>query len=265
MFTNMFWVNRSSSPLYTKPVRHSVKVCDVPFGAVIESLGEFENQFARVRYRAAKIFEGWMYYGDGEALRHELPAGVVDMGEMQTQSQQDAAQYVVYLDNVQYNLCGELAMCFIVQESLPHFLETWKATPTSFFERVFAGGKGRTTGVLDLLDMIRMYPCRTMTIRDALWNEYHHSVIMTPRQLSKLNGWFVVVGVNIGGRFGDLRPRGIPHWVVVTNVEPTGVNRALVTLYNPFTNNMEQYSWSEFTQSVGTPNGLCVQRLIKLS
>lgn len=236
--------------LYTAPYQ-SVKVCDIPRNGIVEHNGEMVNGYALVKYIASRTFEGYVKAEYIEEVRYPEPYPLVNLANMDTPSQQDAAQYVLYMGNVQWNLCGELCVCSILDLPLFDFLQEWRARPLSFFQRVFAGGRARTTGIPDLLDMLAPYNCTTMTIAG----------MFTPGRMERFiyEGWRVIIGCKIDSQSGELRGQGIGHWVVIRNVHPTGVNRALVTIYNPFPNALEVYSWGEFCRSVGTPYGVMVR------
>lgn len=274
MINDKYWVTRSSTPLLKEPDARADKVCDLPFGTVVYSMTGFQNNFGHVQYVASKTFEGWMYYADAEPIRYILAHDVVNMSGLQTNSEQDAAQYVIYLNNTQYNLCGELCVCSIFNVGLLNdndnqkFLTEWKSRPTSWFNKVFLGGKARTTGVSDLVDMASGYLCQIKPLKDAFYDEYHKSVTYSPRRMAywTYSDWQIILGVKIETRFGSLRSSGVGHWVVVRKIEPNGVNRALVTIYNPFTNNEEQYSWNELVQSMGSvPYGILVRNMMRNS
>jgi hypothetical protein len=92
----------------------------------------------------------------------------------------------------------------------------------------------------------------------------------------KLETHFLVAGVGIDGLTGRLKRghKAVRHWVVVERIAPEGKhflrqhyggNGGWVTLYNPFTNVMEEYSYREFTDSMsenGLWEGLWVKRNI---
>jgi hypothetical protein len=256
----MLWINHYTS-LLRVPLSVSSKVCDLPKNAVVESLEEYDGDFMRVRYTASRVFEGWVLIAYAEIVEHVLPHNVVDMGDLQTPNRQDAAQYVLYLNNVQYNLCGEMCICAIFGANLSAFLKDWKAKPLSWYDRVFKGGRSRTTGIAELRDMASFYPGETATINESLKDPHSGKILLSPRRLNFLvtKGWQIIIGVKIETGKGELRFSGVPHWVVVTDVKPTSIDRALVTIYNPFGNQAEQYSWREFTQSVGVPYGLMLR------
>lgn len=94
------------------------------------------------------------------------------------------------------------------------------------------------------------------------------------RMKNMLKTHFLIAGVGINGVTGRLI-RGlnaVRHWVVVEKIEPVGRhyltnhfggNGGWVTLYNPFTNVLEEYSYREFTDSMsetGLWDGLWVKR-----
>lgn len=256
----LYWIIRPYTPMLRSPDPKAEKICDLPFRAKVEPFfDEILGDYVRAAFpTASKVLTGWVYRFSVEIL-DETP--VVYLGDMQTANIQDAAQYIVYKKNVQYNLCGELAVCSIMGIGLKQFLETWEARPTSFFNRVFRNGKASTTGVSDLTDMLFPYPCQTRNLRDALTDAYWKSVIISPARLEHWThqGFSVIAGVRIETIGGELRPGGVPHWIVVNGVAPYGVNRADVVYYNPFTNHDEQCSWRELVSSIGVhPYGLMV-------
>ena len=65
-----------------------------------------------------------------------------------------------------------------------------------------------------------------------------------------------VVSVRMDKWTGRLKPSGVLHWVVVTDVIPERTGYGGVEVYNPFPNRIEAYSWAEFTASAGVPIGV---------
>jgi hypothetical protein len=255
-----YWITRYTE-LWLAPRASGERACYLPVGAVVNDLNEKEGDFCKVLYVASKPYTGWMNSRYMEAVCEIMPVGVVDMGHLQTINEQDAAQYVVWMDNVQYNLCGEMCICYAFDEPLLGLLDSWRAKSTGAFNRVFLGGKSRPTGVNDLQEMASLYSAEFMPLRMVMTDNLTRQILFTPGRLANCitDGYMPVVGVKIEGVRGELRSTGIPHWVAVKSVAPTGVNKGLVTIYNPFGNQIEQYDWHCFSQSVGVPFGLLVR------
>lgn len=69
-----------------------------------------------------------------------------------------------------------------------------------------------------------------------------------------------VVSVRMDKWTGRLKPSGVLHWVVVTDVIPERTGYGGVEVYNPFPNRIEAYSWSEFLASAGVPYGVVMSK-----
>lgn len=218
--------------------------------------------WAEVIYQTSqRTYKGWCYQPFIEPLDlHDSPP-VVNIPH-QTDNPQDAAQYMVWLNNVQFNMCGELCVCYIRGVALDDLLSAWAPHSPSVFNRIFYGGKSKGTGVPDLKDMLAIYDVQGSTLLpDSLRDPILGRPLVTPARMEKLLVTHqLIVGVKIETTLGRLKPSGTDHWVVLENVYPHGVNSGVVHLYNPFTNLMEGYSWNEFTASMAAPLGLCVAR-----
>jgi hypothetical protein len=245
-------------------------LCEMPFGSRIQATGitfdmVYSGQittWAEVIYQTSqRTYKGWVYAPFIEPLDMHDHRPIVSIPH-QTENPQDAAQYMVWLGNVQYNLCGELCVCYIARSDLGAMLTDWQAKAPSIWNNVFYGGRARTTGLPDLASMLAVYE-RSDPIRlDAgLRDPILGRALVTPARMEKmLVTHQAIVGVKIETTFGRLKPSGVGHWVVVESVYPHGVNSGVVHLYNPFTNLTEGYSWSEFVQSMSAPLGLWVAR-----
>jgi len=83
---------------------------------------------------------------------------------------------------------------------------------------------------------------------------------MIPEYIAEvLKEYQAIVGVQIDYT-GYLVGKGIPHWVVLDRVQVMN-NRAIVDIYNPYTNSIEPYSWRELMTSTGAyKQGLWIER-----
>lgn len=262
------WIT-AYAPLRKTP--GGVKLCDMPFGSLVEATGEMRplvyagwpTEWREVVYQTgSKTFQGWTYGAFLEAYDPDEHPQIIPIPH-QTESPQDAAQYMVWFNQVQYNLCAELCVCYLAHVDLIDLITEWGVKAPSIFNRVFYGGRSRTTGIPDLESMLSIlsYPAPSVRLEAGLRDPILERALITPARMeSMLQLHQAIVGVKIDGTFGRLQSSGIGHWVVLNAVYPFGINRATVQIYNPFTNELEGYSWAEFTASMGAPLGLWVAR-----
>ena len=248
-----------------------ILLCEMPFGSLVHATGEIREivysgkstTWAEVIYQTgSNEYHGWVYdeFIEYYDLHNYQPMVAIPN---QTENPQDAAQYMIWLDKVQYNLCGELCVCYIARSDLGTMLTDWKAKAPSMWNSVFYNGKARTTGLPDLESMLSVFgfPAPSIRLDVCLRDPLLERALVTPARMERLLEMHqAIVGVKIETTLGRLKPNGIGHWVVLNTVYPHGVNGGMVEIYNPFTNLMEGYSWAEFTASMGAPLGLWVAR-----
>ena len=185
------------------------------------------------------------------------PASVLKIPNA-TPETRDAAQYMVYKGRKQFNLCGEFCVAYVMRDeahtdSIDDFLAYWEAKELSWFNTLFKSGLARTTGVYDLTKMLAAYnPVQVLAFSSIPYT--------TPRMNTQLINYQAIIGVQID-HTGYLVGQGIPHWVVLDSIIVIDDAHAICSIYNPFTNNMEPYSWKEIMISTGAyKQGLWVQR-----
>lgn len=175
-----------------------------------------------------------------------------------TESQTDAAQYMIWNGVKQYNLCGEFCVAYCMQDeahtdTIDDFLKYWEAKELKWWKTLFNSVRlARTTGIYDLEIMLKSYEANYIP-----WK----SIPVKPEDFSSaLVDYQLIVGVHID-HTGYLVGKGIPHWVVVEAVGVLDKNHAIVDVYNPYTNVLELYSWREFMTSTGSyKQGLWIQK-----
>jgi len=244
----------------------------LPIGTVVEPTGQTKDElykgmmtrFVEVKYvDGANNWLGWVYENYLEDLAFEFPAGVVRILNA-TPNPLDAAQYMVWRGRVQYNLCGELCVCYCtaVDEDIDTFLSDWESKQPTFFNRIFSGGLSRGTGLADLDSMLAVYAYEPPNPRlDAALKDALGRTLVTPGRVAKLLAKNrIIASCHIDGHNGRLRGSGVLHWVVLEKVIPDGIGQGWVHLYNPFPNRMERYSWDEWIKSSGQPYGILVKR-----
>lgn len=176
-----------------------------------------------------------------------------------TESTKDAAQYMLYRGRVQYNLCGQFCVAFVAQDqshtnNIDDFLSYWEASSLSWFNSLFRNGLARTTGIYDLEKMLSAYDYITPA------RKFSDFKIAPSFIKTMLDFYHAIIGVQID-HTGYLVGKGIPHWVVLDNIEIIDQNHALVDIYNPFTNMIEPYSWRELMNSTGAyKQGIWIER-----
>lgn len=253
-------------PLYVGPSRRSIKILDLPPGSILQDITTIhEGEFINVVYPTNKKFHyGYVLSKWAEPYTYDV--GRILRIRMGTASSSDAAQYIIYKDSIQYNLCGELCVLYCAnwfEAELEEWLDAWESKSPNFWNSVFKNGRSRTTGISDLnkmLDLFDGYQTPMITIQSALMDADLERPLMTPgRILDVLYDHRIIIGCKIEGQFGRLRPSGIAHWVVVESIEPEG-RGGLVKIYNPFSNRAETYTWEQFVESVKTPYGILVPR-----
>jgi hypothetical protein len=247
------------------------KLCDMPFGSLVTFTGEtrplvyagLPTEWTEMIYQTGvKTFRGWTYGAFLEAYDPADHPQIIPIPH-QTDTPQDAAQYMVWFNQVQWNLCGELCVCYVSHIDLIDLIAEWGVKAPSVFNRIFYGGRSQVTGIPDLNGMLSLYgyPMPSVTLADGLRDPILERPLITPARFeSMLQLHQAIVSVKIETAFGRLKPSGIGHWIVVNNVYPRGINDAAVEIYNPFSNEMESYSWAEFNASMGAPLGLWVAR-----
>ena len=269
----LYWTT-GQAPLRTA-AGSSVKILDIPANSVVEG-GQVLNMpyngmridWVHVKYQAAKYFEGWVYKGYLEEYEEEFDGDVVPI-ENDTPNPADAAQYMIWKGQTQFNMCGELCACYCFDISgeiptLELLLTQWEAKQVGIFRRVFgSGGRARGTDLGELDSMLSVFGYDTPSVRlaEALKDPVLNRPLVTPRRMAKLlEEHQIILGVKIDGALGNLRGQGIGHWVVVDSIMPDGINGGYVHLYNPFPNRKQDYSWRELTASMGSPYGILVKR-----
>ena len=173
----------------------------------------------------------------------------------------DAAQYMFRHGRKQYNLCGEFCVAYVAHDiahtdNIEDFLDYWQAKQLKWYQSVFQNGLSRTTGIYDLDIMLKEYGYETPSQKFA-------AVPMNVDAIQeKLTQYQAIVGVKIDWT-GYLVGSGISHWIVLENIHVVDKHRAIVDIYNPYTNRLEPYSWRELMTSTGAyKGGIWIRRAI---
>jgi hypothetical protein len=175
-----------------------------------------------------------------------------------TETTKDAAQYMLYRGVKQYNLCGQFCVAYCMgdeanTDNIDDFLKYWEAVAQPWWKTVFnSSNLARTTGIFDLSKMLSAYNAYYMPWSKIPVNMNYYSDILNSHQ--------AIIGVKID-HTGYLVGSGIPHWVVLDGISIMDNNHAIVDIFNPFTNQIEPYSWRELmTSTGGYKQGLWIER-----
>jgi hypothetical protein len=176
-----------------------------------------------------------------------------------TPETRDAAQYMFHRGRKQFNLCGEFCVAYCMQDEahtddIDEFLAYWEAKEPKWYNSLFKDKLARTTGVYDLKKMLGAYDVtNTLPLADVIFKNPY--VVR-----EQLVSYQAIVGVQIDYT-GYLVSKSIPHWVVLESVLVIDDLHAICSVYNPFTNAMEPYSWKELMTSTGAYKyGLWIER-----
>lgn len=251
-------------PLYPVPGRNLDKLCDLPPGAVLTTAVSIPG-WVEVRYQTnLKTWRGYTYSEYVEEWIEPFDHDVIRIRNA-TPSASDFEQNLVYLGNVQHNLCGQFCALYCAEwEELDveDWLQIWQLKQPSTFQRILAGGRSLPTGIPDLVNMLQTfdgYPGTFPLISELL--RYRGAPLVSPaRVLSVLKSHRLIIGCKIESQFGRLAPKGIPHWVTLETalLEARG---GLVRLYNPASNSVETYTWEQIAASITrSPFGIAVPR-----
>lgn len=219
-----------------------MKLGTIPLNAFIEIVEDLGDG-ATVMY-GEKV--GFLEKRFIERYERNLPVGLVDFGDMQTATEADFEQFVIYEGAKQTNFCGQISLAQILGLSLPDFLAKWKELNPTMWRRIIKQGVNSTgTHADDLIELAKLFGRRSMKIPLLRY---------TPtfmQDLLKLGS--VICAVKVDNMNGSLREGEIRHWVVLLGVVLERKGMGLVTVYNPIENCVEAYSWAEFVTAAGIP------------
>lgn len=264
----IMWCVAAGVPMRTAPIV-GVKVMDLPQYAKVMVLAEsvIDHQgeptlFHEVIYaKTRKVWaQGWVYAGYLEPYTEEFDP-VLKIRNA-TPNLNDAAQYMIWMGNTQYNLCGHLCVLYCAgwEEDVEDFLDLLKEKKLSFITRIFPNWRGRGTNDYDLDVMLSIFELPSVKIGAALYDRIARRTMLTPGRMAEiLKENRVIYSVRINTQTGNLARSGVLHWVVLEEVQPDEF-RGMVKLYNPFNNKLERYEWSQLVESGGVPYGVVVER-----
>jgi hypothetical protein len=276
------------NPFYNRRERYS-------FEALIETAGGSEALWRDAHARDSIVglwvkrdqnilekLENWKE--QLEDFLEKFKGFVVAIGpEFQNPNPARAAQYIFWKDKKKvgakpeekHNLCGEFCVAFIGGDSIETFLDKWAGIDEPSYNKFVIGNKA--TLLNDIKSMLKVY------YKDVTFTEFKEGLrklspelkindinsYMTPGRMKRmLEDHFLIA--HVGLRDGKLCTKAggantyVGHWVLLDKIEPEGVDRGWVEVYNPFPNKRQLYAYTEFKNFCAIQyNGLWVKRPLK--
>ena len=264
---------------------------------VVPMLGRDGQTYSSIwmegKYRNAQgTLTGWVRNEFFDELEEKFPEPLVDIPiysdgleepfPYATREPNDPPQYLVLGKNsrgeelVKFNLCGEFCVAFVMGVGIKKFLKDWEQAAGSLFKWTLGGDSDKASDTSLLKNMLGTYGYsvsngNVVDFADTLVSPVFEGQNLSPGRFHKmLQTHTLIAGVVINKFTGKLVPddgnrrinNGINHWVVLDKTFPNGTDGGRVELYNPFTNQRQEYSYEYFISSFGggTYSGCWVKR-----
>jgi hypothetical protein len=174
----------------------------------------------------------------------------------------EPAEYIIVDGKKKYNLAGEFCVAFIGRDNIHDFLSKWKSASPTYYKKVV--DNDQPTGIDAAENMLSVYGYNTdrgniLKFREGLTDPGKRLNISSGQFKKMLETYYLMVGVRIDVKSYNLRGQGIGIWVVLDKMIQ---NDERVEIYNPYLNQMQEYSFDEFIKSMGGPpyTGLWAKR-----
>ncbi len=236
---------------------------------------------------------GWVRDDFFDDLENKFPVAMVEIPTRPmeqdisfpyaTSNPNDPAQYLVLGKNnrgeelIKFNLCGELCIAFVMGVAIKKFLKDWENAAGSLFKWTLGGDSDKVTDLSVIKNMLNAYSYsiangNVVDFAETLVGPVFEGQSLSPRRFQKmLQTHYLISNVVINKNTGKLVPddekkrinNGVGHWVVLDRISPNGINGGRVELYNPYMNQMQEYSYDYFISSFGggTYTGCWVKRV----
>jgi len=241
-----------------------VKILSIPKGQIVELLDTVPNvAYSNLKTTWYKVFyhgkSGYAYAGFFDAYVNELSENIVDLSGLQTPSPDDAAQYILLEGRKKYNFCGQLSCAFVLGVSLKEIIDTWEYKAPNIVARIFKGNADRGTSASTLIGLLEAFSVQAKTVSKHFRDPVLGRTVFTLQRLAETVGHnHVILGVKIG-RDGIIGHSGnISHWIAVDKVDVHG-EFGIVTIYNPYNNKYEIYSWDYMLENMAGIDGVVVK------
>jgi hypothetical protein len=252
------WVNRFT-PLYAD-VKRKIKQCDIVAKSIVKATGILDGAYEQVLYITPnKAYIGWVHTDDLENYVRNFTYNVVSI-EDQTPNPSDFEQYIMYQSIKQVNMCGELCVAYITNQTLGNILTKWKQDNSPMWKRFFQTDQpARGTTYSDLAEILTLFNYPSEPLVSALYQSHIGRARYTQKSLTALlKKGHVIMSVSISPSSGLIQPNGVLHWIVLLNIVPERNGQGFVTFYNPAMNCIEGACWDGLMASAKAPYGLFV-------
>ncbi len=177
---------------------------------------------------------------------------------------------------INFNLCGEFSSAYVTGQPVDTLITDWINQADAYWQaraRDTIRNPDAVTGIDDLMNMLNMHNCSYQDFLTPLTEPITNGPLVTPGRLKAVidQGNSLIVGVSVNKGTGALNQGDTPHWVVLDDVLPQGVNGGQVLIYNSMPNTQEVYTYdtflkasTKFSESVPDvilPNGIRVSGL----
>jgi len=268
------------TPVYFSP--NELKPSDhLNRGAIVELTGNkqtfstgIETPWSEIVFKkydarmGIKWVTGWVKDASLDDYHEKFPEAVVPISNP-TPYPLDAQQYMLLEGTARYNLCGEFCAAFIVNDEIDSVLAAWRRKDAISYNQILANGKDKKTSETDLKNILRAVlgeygygqgEDQIIFFRERLTLPISSSDSFLEDLKRMLPTHSLIVGVMIdnAGELIGKNEKGIKHWIVLDRITRNG-NR--VEIYNSFPNKRQEYSFTEFFNSVNTDwSGVWVKR-----
>ena len=249
-------------------VGKSNKILTIPIGGVVELIdiipdvkySNMDTTWLEVKYNGKT---GYSYAGFFDTYENSLQQDIVNLSGIQTADPYDAKQYILVDGKKKYNQCGELACAYILREPLKEILRVWGLKSPNLVSRIFKGSRDRGTGAHTLINLLESFGVDgSQTISSFFKDELLGRAIFTaPRVAKALEDHSIIMGVRIG-RSGYVGEGRINHWVVLDSIDIYG-KQGMCTIFNPYMNRYEVYSWAELMKYNAGIDGVVVPVVVE--
>jgi hypothetical protein len=262
------------APLEPAPGSSGPKLLDLPPHAIVKPTGNRQTAgdpafpWTEVEYLSQNMQShiGWVYDGHLEDYLSNFGDVVHIDPFVKTGLPYGPIQDINFNGITQHNLSAGFCAAYIGGDAIVEFLRKCQSNPALTYIT-----RDKTVNVLQfqqLLTAVYGYsPSKIKSLADGL-NDPIMGVRFTSGRVSKiLQTYYLVASVHIDSSgeivYYDPRkmrtPDMVRHWVVVVDVASFGFDDGEVSLYNPYSNNMEKIAFRLLYQSMApSPTGFWV-------
>ena len=253
------------TPLESCPDPEGTKLLDLPRYAIVrptgnsQLAGDSRYPWLEVEYINVNMQKqiGWIYDGYLEDYFPNTGDVVHIDPSAKSTYPYGPVQDINFNSEAQSNLSAEFCAAYVGGDAIVGFLKKCQGNPDLSF-----AFKSKSSGIVQVQQLFTgVYGYSSSDIKslaDGLTDPVMGSQITSSRVSKKLATHHLVALVHIDSTgeivffdaLKDRTPDMLLHWIVVDQVAPFGFNDGVVTLYNPYSNNMEKIAYRLLCQSM---------------